>query len=83
MDNNISILSGNANIKLAQAIVKELGLPLGEAIVDRFPEGEIHLQILENIRGKDVFIIQPTCSPSNDNLMELLIMIDAARRASA
>lgn len=83
MDNNIAILSGNANPKLAQAIVKELGLPLGEAIVDRFPEGEIHLQILENIRGKDVFIIQPTCSPSNDSLMELLIMIDAARRASA
>jgi ribose-phosphate pyrophosphokinase len=82
-ENQITVLCGNANPKLAKAIVKELGLPLGEAVVDRFPEGETHVQILENIRGRDVFIIQPTCTPTNDSLMELLILIDAAKRASA
>ncbi|MBI1977818.1 MAG: ribose-phosphate pyrophosphokinase [Candidatus Omnitrophica bacterium] len=79
----IAILTGNANRALASAICRYLGIPLGEAVVDRFPEGEIHIQILENIRGKDVFVIQSTCSPPNDHLMELLILIDAARRASA
>ena len=81
--NNISILSGNANPKLADAICHHLGLALGKAIVDRFPEGEIHVQIQHNIRGKDVFIIQSISSPPNDHLMELLVLIDAARRASA
>ena len=79
----ISILTGNANPGLAKSICRHLGIPLGNAVVDRFPEGEIHVQIQDNIRGKDVFIIQSTSSPPNDHLMELLILIDAARRASA
>ena len=70
-ENEIAIFSGTANPKLAEAICRELKLPLGEAIVDRFPEGEVHVQILENIRGKDLFILQSTCFPSNDSLMEL------------
>ncbi len=83
MTNGLTILSGNANLELAKNICKELDVPLGEVFVGRFSEGEIRVQIKENIRGKDVFIIQPTCPPVNDNLMELLILIDAARRASA
>ncbi len=79
----ISILAGNSNPELAKAICKHLGIPLAHALVDRFPEGEIRVQIQDNIRGKDVFIIQSTCSPPNRHLMELLILIDAARRASA
>ncbi len=79
----ISILTGNSNQQLAKSICRQLGVPLSNAIVDRFPEGEIRVQIQDNIRGKDVFIIQSTCSPPNDHLMELLILIDAARRASA
>jgi len=81
--NDLTILSGNANPELAKAICKELQVPLGEVLVGRFSEGEIRVQIKENIRGKDVFIIQPTCTPVNENLMELLILVDAARRASA
>ncbi|MBI4368044.1 MAG: ribose-phosphate pyrophosphokinase [Candidatus Omnitrophica bacterium] len=79
----ISILTGNSNPGLAKSICTHLGVPLSQAVVDRFPEGEIHVQIQDNIRGKDVFIIQSTSSPPNDHLMELLILIDAARRASA
>lgn len=79
----ISVLTGNSNPELAKAICRHLGVSLGRTAVDRFPEGEIHVQIQDNIRGKDVFIIQSTCSPPNENLMELLILIDAARRASA
>lgn len=81
--NNLTILSGNANKDLAQEICKKLDISLGEVFVGRFSEGEIQVQIRENIRGKDVFIVQPTCPPVNDNLMELLILMDAARRASA
>ena len=81
--NGLSIFCGNANQKLAEDICKCLSLPLTEVFVGRFSEGEIRVQIKENIRGKDVFIIQPTCPPTNENLMELLILIDAARRASA
>ncbi len=81
--NGLSVLCGNANPALAQEICKCLNIPLTEVMVGRFSEGEIRVQIKENIRGKDVFIIQPTCPPTNENLMELLIMIDAARRASA
>src|SRR3989338_533956 len=81
--NNISILTGNSNLTLAKTICKYLNIPLSGAMVDRFPEGEIRVQINDNIRGKDVFIIQSTCSPPNDHLMELLILIDAAKRASA
>ncbi|HDZ77498.1 MAG TPA: ribose-phosphate pyrophosphokinase [Candidatus Omnitrophica bacterium] len=81
--NKIMLVSGNANPKLAKDICKFLGVKLGEVLVGRFSEGEIRVQIKENVRGKDVFIIQPTCSPVNENLMELLILIDALRRASA
>jgi ribose-phosphate pyrophosphokinase len=79
----LAIFSGNAHLKLAKDICKKLKIQLGDANVDRFPEGEIRVKINENIRGKDVFIIQPTSPPPNDTLMELLIIIDAARRASA
>ena len=79
----LAIFSGNANFDLAKDICKNLSVKLQDAFVGRFSEGEIRVKINENVRGKDVFIIQPTCPPSNDNLMELLIMIDALRRASA
>lgn len=79
----LAIFSGNANPELANDICKNLKCKLQDALVGRFSEGEIRVKINENVRGKDVFIIQPTCPPSNDNLMELLIMIDAMRRASA
>ncbi len=79
----IKLFSGNSNPQLAQEVSKLLGIKLGEAVVARFPEGEIQVQIRENIRGKDVFLLQSICNSPNDYLMELLIMIDAARRASA
>lgn len=79
----LSVLTGNSNPQLAKSICRHLGVPLSHALVDKFPEGETHVQIQDNIRGKDVFIIQSTCSPPNEHLMELLILIDAARRASA
>jgi len=79
----LAVFSGNANVALAKDICKDLKVKLQDALVGRFSEGEIRVKINENVRGKDVFIVQPTCPPSNDNLMELLIMIDALRRASA
>ena len=79
----MNIIAGNANPKLAQEICKYLKIPLSDALVTTFSEGEIRVKIDENVRGKDVFIIQPTCPPVNDNLMELLILIDALKRASA
>jgi ribose-phosphate pyrophosphokinase len=79
----LKVFSGKAHPALAREICGELGVPLGEAHVGRFPDGEVRLQILENVRGADVFLIQPTCRPVNDNLVELLIMLDALRRASA
>ncbi|MPV85547.1 ribose-phosphate pyrophosphokinase [Ostreibacterium oceani] len=79
----MTIFSGNANPQLARLISQHLGLPLGQAMVDRFSDGEINIELKENVRGKDVFIIQPTCSPTNDNLMELMVMTDALRRSSA
>ena len=79
----LKIFTGNAHPALAREIAKTLGVPLGRANIDRFPDGEVRIQILENVRGADVFIIQPTCTPVNENLMELLIMLDAFRRASA
>ncbi len=81
--NKIEIVSGNANPKLAQEICAELGKNLGGMMVSRFSEGEVRVKIDENVRGKDVFVIQPTCPPPNENLMELLIIIDALKRASA
>lgn len=79
----IKLFAGNSNRALAESIAKALKLPLSEVEVGRFSDGEISVHISETIRGRDVFIIQSTCSPVNENLMELLIMIDAARRASA
>ena len=77
------IFTGNANRALASKVAEHLNMPLGAATVGKFSDGEITVEILENVRGKDVFIIQPTCAPTNDNLMELLVMADALRRASA
>jgi len=77
------VFAGNANKKLAEQVVNNLHLPLGDATVGKFSDGEITVEINENVRGKDVFIIQPTCAPTNDNLMELIVMTDALRRASA
>lgn len=82
-DGEMKVFSGNSNPTLAQEICRYLGIPLGEAEVKTFSDGEVAVEIAENIRGRDVFIVQSTCPPVNDNLMELLIMIDAARRASA
>jgi len=79
----LRIFSGNANLPLAHAVCKHLKVPLGKAYVGRFPDGEIEIKILENVRGTDCFIIQPTSCPANDNLMELLLLTDALRRASA
>jgi ribose-phosphate pyrophosphokinase len=79
----IKLFAGNANPVLAREISAYLGVPLGAAVVGRFSDGEIMVRISENTRGRDVFVIQSTCPPVNDNLMELLIMIDALRRASA
>ncbi len=79
----MKILSGNSNRPLADAISAKLGVPLTEASIRRFSDLEIFVEILENVRGEDVFVIQSTCFPANDNLMELLVMIDALRRSSA
>jgi ribose-phosphate pyrophosphokinase len=81
--NTLKVFSGNAHPALAREICAELGIPLGQAQVGRFADGEVRLQVLENVRGTDVFVIQPTCRPVNDNLMELLVMLDALSRASA
>ena len=82
-DTSMMVFSGNANLALSDGIVKKLNIRLGLATVGRFSDGEIAVEIEENVRGKDVFIIQPTCSPTNENLMELLVMTDALKRASA
>jgi len=79
----LKIFSGNANLKLAEEIAEYLGVSIGESKVSRFSDGEIHVKINESVRGADVFVIQPTCEPVNDNIMELLIVIDALKRASA
>jgi ribose-phosphate pyrophosphokinase len=79
----LALFAGNANPGLAQAIAKNLQTSLGLAEVGRFSDGEINVELLENVRGRDVFILQPTCPPANDSLMELLVMVDACRRASA
>ncbi|MBV9390640.1 MAG: ribose-phosphate pyrophosphokinase [Verrucomicrobia bacterium] len=79
----MKIFSGSAHHELAKKICQSVGVPLGAATVSSFPDGETKVKINENIRGRDIFIVQPTCPPTNQNLMELLIMIDAARRASA
>ena len=81
--NQLKIFSGNAHLTMAQEICEYLSLPLGRASVQTFSDGEVYVEIGENVRGADVFVIQPTCSPVNHNMMELLIMVDALRRASA
>lgn len=80
---NMAVFTGNANPALAAVVVRRLGIPLGKAVVGRFSDGEVMVEIMEHVRGKDVFLMQSTCAPSNDNLMELLVMIDAIRRSSA
>lgn len=80
---NLVVFSGNAHPQFAQKVVSHLHIPLGSATISRFSDGEIAVEITENVRGKDVFIVQPTCAPTNDNLMEVLVMADALRRASA
>lgn len=79
----MTVFSGNANPQIARLISQHLGLPLGQAVVGRFSDGEINVELKENVRGKDVFFIQPTCAPTNDNLMELMVMVDALKRSSA
>ena len=79
----LMVFTGNANARLAQDVVKHLNIGLGRAIVGRFSDGEVLVELLENVRGKDVFILQSTCAPTNDNLMELLVMVDALKRSSA
>ena len=79
----LKIFSGRANEKLAEKICKFLHLDLGHRYLDDFPDGEIQCKILEDVRGRDVFLIQPTCPPVDHNIMELLIMIDSCKRASA
>ncbi len=83
LDEKFKIFSGSANRPLATAIARDLGVPLGESMLGRFSDGEIYFQILENVRGADVFVIQPCCHPVDHHLVELLMMIDAFKRASA
>lgn len=80
---DLMVFTGNANPELAASIGDKLNIPLGDIIVDKFSDGEIRVELNENVRGRDVFVIQPTCVPTNDNLMELLVIIDGLRRASA
>ena len=80
---SLMVFTGNANPKLAADVVRRLGISLGSATVGRFSDGEVNVELLENVRGKDVFILQPTCAPTNENLMELLVLVDALKRASA
>ncbi|NEN76414.1 ribose-phosphate pyrophosphokinase [Pelistega sp. NLN82] len=82
-DKNFMIFTGTANPKLAVDVANHLGMPLGKMTVGRFSDGEVMVEILENVRGRDIFVLQPTCAPTNDNLMEIMVMVDALRRASA
>jgi len=82
-NDSLALFAGNANLALAQDIARHLGTPLGRAYVGRFSDGEVNIEIMENVRGRDVFIVQPTSPPANDHLIELLVMVDACRRASA
>lgn len=83
MAESLMVFTGNANPQLAAAVAKHLNLPLGKAMVGRFSDGEVNVEIQENVRGKDVFVLQSTCAPTNDNLMEIVIMADALKRSSA
>ena len=77
------VFTGNANPKLAEAVCRHLNISLGRAIVGRFSDGEVMVELLENVRGRDAFVLQSTCQPTNDNLMEVMVMVDALKRASA
>src|SRR5262245_51915630 len=79
----LMVFAGNANPRLAQDVARHLNMSLGRAIVGKFSGGEVMVEILENVRGKDVFGLQSTCQPTNDNLMELMVMVDALKRSSA
>jgi len=80
---DMMVFTGNANPRLAAEVVSHLGIGLGRATVDRFSDGEVMVELMDNVRGKDVFVLQPTCMPTNDNLMEVMVMVDALRRSSA
>ncbi len=82
-DNNLVLFSGNSNLELASKVAEKLNISLGKALVDKFSDNELNIRVDEHVRGKDVFILQSTCFPANDNLMELIILIDALRRSSA
>ncbi|MCL1886757.1 MAG: ribose-phosphate pyrophosphokinase [Betaproteobacteria bacterium] len=82
-DTDLMIFTGNANPALASKVASKLGIPLGKAYVSKFSDGEATIEIKENVRGKEVFVMQSTCSPTNDNLMEIMLMVDALKRASA
>src|SRR3954451_1458409 len=79
----LMVFTGNANARLAQEVAKHLNLSLGRAIVGKFSDGEVMVELLENVRGKDVFVLQSTCMPTNDHLMEIMFMVDALKRSSA
>ena len=79
----LMLFAGNANPRLAQDVVKQLNISLGRAVVGKFSDGEVMVEVMENVRGKDVFVLQSTCQPTNDNLMELMVMVDALKRSSA
>ncbi len=80
---NLMVFTGNANPELAKEVVKQLGIPLGKALVSKFSDGEVMVEINDNVRGKDVFVLQSTCAPTNDSIMEIMLMVDALKRASA
>lgn len=80
---DLMVFTGNANPELSNKIVDQLGIPMGDATVGKFSDGEVTVELNENVRGRDVFVVQSTCAPTNDNLMELIVMVDALRRASA
>src|SRR5258708_37424812 len=80
---SLMVFTGNAHPRLAEDVVKHLNIPLGRATVGRFRGGEVMVEVVENVRGNDVFILQSTCMPTNDNLMEVLVMADGLKRSSA
>ncbi len=80
---SLMVFTGNSNVRLANDIAQELGVPMGKAVVGRFSDGEVAVEIMENIRGRDIYLIQSTCAPAADNFVELLVMVDAFKRASA
>src|SRR6201993_3001532 len=82
-NNKLKVFSGRANIRLAENIANVLGDPLGKTTLSNFPDGEISVRIEEDVRGRDIYLLQPTCPPVNENLMELLVMLDCFKRASA